>query len=199
MAQRISHHRPNSSRLHVRSVLPDSPSAANAAGQYQPQPKSKFQYFTEAPILNSLLALETGHQLPAGQIEADRKVAAEVCGSEHHDHWVRSGEGASVPPDVVPEATIPCIETVLPVEKITAETGITAYAVRLPPLPSSMHISADVPLARLHLADGWGPIQISRAPALLQTVRTISRCRHSLKVENACCGPNARQCACSSV
>ena len=128
-------------------------------GNTSRNPESKFQYFTEAPILNSLLALETGHQLPAGQMEADRQVAAEVMQFLNVTSIVvRWEEGTSVPPDVVPEATIPYIEAVLPVEKAAAGPGIVAYAVNLPPLPSSVFIDADDPLVKLHLAEGWGPI-----------------------------------------
>jgi hypothetical protein len=128
-------------------------------GNTSRNPEEKFQYFTEAPIINSLLALETGHQLPAGQLEADRQVAPQVMRFLNITTIVvRSGEGTSVPPNVVPEAAIPYIETVLPTTKIDESPNISAYAVNLPPMPSSVTINADAPLARLYLAEGWGPI-----------------------------------------
>jgi len=126
-------------------------------GNTSRNPEFKFQYFTQAPILNSLLALETGHPLPPGRISADRAVAADVLRFfDVRTIVVRRGPGNN--PGAVPEATIPYIEQVLPVERTYADDLMSVYRVSLPPLPQSVQLSPKEPLIRLELGEGWGPL-----------------------------------------
>jgi hypothetical protein len=147
-------------------------------GNTSRNPEFKFQYFTEAPVLNSLLALETGHTLPPGRLEADRALAADVLRFFDIRHIVvRRGPGAEVNSSVVPEATIYYIEAALPVERIQDTEALTMYRVQLPPLPRAVQVSPEDPLIRLYLGEGWGPLpdRQARAEDLLWAQRTSVR------------------------
>lgn len=139
-------------------------------GNTSRNPAFKFQYFTEAPILNSLLALETGHTLPAERWEADRLLAGDVLRFfDIHHIVVRPSHSSPSNPSVTPEATIPYIESVFPVERVHTGKGMQLYRVNLPPLPHMIEVNPFAPLARLYLGEGWGPLpnqQIGSEPVL---------------------------------
>ncbi|PWH12719.1 MAG: hypothetical protein DDG58_15065, partial [Ardenticatenia bacterium] len=147
-------------------------------GNTSRNPAFKFQYFTEAPILNSLLALETGHTLPPERWETDRLLAGDVLRFfDIHHIVVRQARTPESNPSITPEATIPYIEDVLPVERISTMEGMRLYRVHLPPLPRVVEVNPLVPLVRLYLGEGWGPLadqQIGGEP-LLWAQRTRSR------------------------
>ncbi len=147
-------------------------------GNTSRNPEFKFQYFTEAPLLNSLLALETGHTLPPDRLEADRALAGDVLRFFDIRHIVvRRGPGADVNPSVVPEATIPYIEAALPVERIHDDEVLTMYRVQLPPLPRAVQLTPAAPLARMYLGEGWGPLpdRLAGAEDLLWAQRASVR------------------------
>jgi len=128
-------------------------------GNTSRNPEFKFQYFTIAPVLNSLLALETGKILPPKRWEADRAIAREVLDFFNIKYIVvRPDESNN--PIVTPQATIPYIEDVLPVEKIHDEAGIKIYRVKDSPqesrLKSGLLINSNNPLASLYFGEGWG-------------------------------------------
>ena len=47
-------------------------------GNTSRNPELKFQYFTEMPVVNSLIAVETGHTLEPARMQADRELAGTV-------------------------------------------------------------------------------------------------------------------------
>jgi len=51
---------------------------ADPRRQYVAQPASQVPVFTEAPIINTLIALETGHAVDPSTVARDRALAAEV-------------------------------------------------------------------------------------------------------------------------
>lgn len=139
-------------------------------GNTSRNPEFKFQYFTNAPILNSLLALETGKNLPQERWEADRAIAAEVLHFFNIKYIVVRPDDTGNP-TVTPQATRPYIEAVLPVEKIHDEAAITIYRVQntpaqaanastQTPVESAEHdawlIDSTSPLASLYFGEGWG-------------------------------------------
>jgi hypothetical protein len=139
-------------------------------GNTSRNPAFKFQYFTNAPILNSLLALETGKSLPQGRWEADRAIAGEVLRFFNIKYIVVRPDDTGNP-TVTPQATRPYIEAVLPVEKIHDEAAIIIYRVQnLPaqtanastqtPVESAereaLLIDSTSPLAPLYFGEGWG-------------------------------------------
>ncbi len=129
-------------------------------GNTSRNPEFKFQYFTNAPLLNSLLALETGKTLPPERWQADRAIAAEVLHFFNIKYIVvRPDEtGKSI---VTPQATIPYIEAVFPVEKIHDEATIKIYRLQDTlkqegEFRSELLINTDTPLAPLYFGEGWG-------------------------------------------
>jgi len=126
-------------------------------GNTSRNPEFDFQYFTQAPVINSILALETGHELPPDLWEADRTVASDVLRFFDIKYIVvRPGPGDD--PAVTPEATLPYIESVMPVVQIYHDSDISIYRVNLPPLPEQVRAGASEPLARLYFGEGWGAI-----------------------------------------
>jgi len=133
-------------------------------GNTSRNPAFKFQYFTAAPVINSLLALETGHPLPPEQWEADRAIAAEVLAFFNINYIVvrpyqydKFDGQQNI--HMTEQAVIPYIEEVLPVEKIHDETVIKIYRV-IPTeesrLKSGLQIDSAAPLAPLYFGEGWG-------------------------------------------
>jgi hypothetical protein len=128
-------------------------------GNTSRNPLFKFQYFTEAPVINSLLALETGHALPPERLEADRAVAADVLRFFDIRHIiVRRSPAPGDNRAVTPGATVPYIEAVLPVQRLSDDGELAFYRVALPPLSPTVNVGAQSPLVRLYLGEGWGPL-----------------------------------------
>jgi hypothetical protein len=134
-------------------------------GNTSRNPEFKFQYFTNAPVLNSLLALETGHPLPTEQQQADQAIAAEVLHFfdinyivvRPYTHPRYDGTNSIT---VTEQAVIPYVENVLPVEKIHDEATIKIYrlknAAEKRRLKSGLQIDTASPLAPLYFGEGWG-------------------------------------------
>lgn len=131
-------------------------------GNTSRNPKFKFQYFTQAPVINSLLALETGKSLPSDRWESDRAIAAEVLNFFDIRYIVvrpYQYEYYSVSELIVvsPENVIDYIEQLLPVEKIYDEAGSKLYQVIEPDnIDSNVIIETGSPLAPLYFGEGWG-------------------------------------------
>jgi hypothetical protein len=119
------------------------------AGNTSRNPPLKFQYFTEAPVINSLIALETGHSLGTATVDRDRALAADVL--RFFDIQAIVVHPAKTGPDM-----IPYVEGVLPVERIFEDIGTIAYRVDLAPWPETWTLDPGGDLARLSYAEGWG-------------------------------------------
>jgi hypothetical protein len=119
------------------------------AGNTSRNPPLKFQYFTEAPVINSLIALETGYEVDAAISENDRRLAALVL-------RFFSIEVIVVHPEFTGPGMIPYLETTFPVRRLYADETLTAYEVELPPWPEQWIVDADDELSRLSYAEGWG-------------------------------------------
>ena len=59
-------------------------------------------------------------------------------------------------PIVTPQAAMPYIESVFPVDKIHAGAGIAIYRVTVPPPAASLQINTADPPAPLYFGEGWG-------------------------------------------
>ncbi|GIK42713.1 MAG: hypothetical protein BroJett011_65460 [Chloroflexota bacterium] len=150
-------------------------------GNTSRNPEFKFQYFTNAPVINSLLALETGHPLPPERWEADRAIAADVLTFFNIKYIVvrpyqydKFDGQKNV--TVTEQAILPYIEKVLPVEKIHDEPAIKIYRVRATErsgLQPGLRVDTSSPLAPLYFGEGWGlltagqPITAQRRDARL--------------------------------
>jgi hypothetical protein len=119
------------------------------AGNTSRNPPFKFQYFTEAPVINSLVALETGHRVDAAIIDRDRAIAADVL-------RFFGIEAIVVHPDQTGPEMLPYLEATMPVERFYEGAETVAYRVDLPPLPHAWSVKPGDSLGRLSYAEGWG-------------------------------------------
>ncbi|HEX7593152.1 MAG TPA: A24 family peptidase, partial [Anaerolineae bacterium] len=131
-------------------------------GNTSRNPELKFQYFTEAPVINSLIALETGHTLDDATRQRDRELAPAVLrffGVRYVVwHSPRDPQNRRAL-----DAARAYAQSVLPVTKISEvsdDTGETVvFRVNDAPAASgSTMIRADDPMARLNFAEGWGAL-----------------------------------------
>ncbi len=118
------------------------------AGNTSRNPPLKFQYFTEAPVINTLIALETGHTVDPAIAAADQAVAADVL-------RFLDVRAVVVHPQAGPEVA-PYVESVLPVEGFYEDDGTHAYRVDLPPWPAEWTVEPGDALSLLSYAEGWG-------------------------------------------
>jgi hypothetical protein len=133
-------------------------------GNTSRNPEFKFQYFTEAPVINSLIALETGHKVDQATLKKDQALAPEVLRFFGVRYIVvHTLQNEKDNPQVTPAKVIPYIEATMPVEKFYDQGDIVAYQVTLPPPSDEAQdkaqgtaIDLDSELARLNLAEGWG-------------------------------------------
>ena len=118
-------------------------------GNTSRNPPFKFQYFTEAPVINTLIALETGHGVDPQVVEHDRSLAPMVL--RFFNIQVLIVHTAQTGPDM-----IPYIKATMPVRTIYEQAGVVAYRTDLPPWPSTWVIQPGDALGRLSLGEGWG-------------------------------------------
>jgi hypothetical protein len=116
-------------------------------------PAFKFQYFLEAPVINSFIALETGREIDDGQWSRDRALAPAVL-RFFNIRYV----------DVNRALADPRLQQyaldVLPLQEIYRDETRILY--RVAPLqPLSGAIRLDDETARLYFDDRWGRVQFS--------------------------------------
>jgi hypothetical protein len=139
-------------------------------GNTSRNPEFKFQYFTNVPVINSLLALETGHSLPPERWEADSAVAADILSFFNikfiavrpYQYDKFNGQQNIT---VTEQAILPYIEAVLPVEKIHDEPAIKIYRMKTAEsagFQSELQVDTSSPLAPLYFGEGWGLLTSGR-------------------------------------
>jgi hypothetical protein len=119
------------------------------AGNTSRNPPLKFQYFTEAPVINTLIALETGHAVDPAVVEQDRALAPQVL-------RFFGIQAIVVRPAETGAEMIPYVESVMPVQRLHDDDQIVAYRVDLPPWPDQWEVAPGDLLSRLSFAEGWG-------------------------------------------
>ena len=119
------------------------------AGNTSRNPPLKFQYFTQAPVINTLIALETGHGVDAAVVARDRELAAGVL--RFFDVQAIVVHPAQAGPDVVPY-----VEQTMPVQRFYQDGNAVGYRVDLPPWPETWTATPGEELAQLSYAEGWG-------------------------------------------
>ena len=124
------------------------------AGNTSRNPEYKFQYFTELPVINSIIALETGHSLPAGQVQEDAAQAASLLRFFNVRYIV-------VHPEQAGTDTVSYVEAVMPVEKFFQDAELIAFRVKSPGLPSEARLDFGQPLTAAHLGEGWGEAYVT--------------------------------------
>ena len=117
-------------------------------GNTSRNPEFKFQYFTEAPIINSIIALETGHQIEQETWQQDRELAPYLLRLLDVRYVI-------LHTDDIPPVLHDYIRFVIGGELIYDQQGIVAYRVTpsSPPLETVIDLGTDT--ARLNLGEGW--------------------------------------------
>jgi len=117
-------------------------------GNTSRNPEYKFQYFTEAPVINTIIALENGHEVEGETWDTDRELAPEVLRLLGVRYVVLHTEA-------VPPVFQEYVQYVMGGERIHEGDGIVAYRVTYPPLDEELLIDLGSDEARLHLGEGW--------------------------------------------
>jgi hypothetical protein len=117
-------------------------------GNTSRNPEFKFQYFTEAPIINSIIALETGHEVEQETWERDREMAPELLRLLNIRYVI-------VHTDKIPSTLHDYVRFVFDGEKVYDQESIVAYRVTpsSPLLESVIDLGTDA--AGLNLGEGW--------------------------------------------
>ncbi len=119
------------------------------AGNTSRNPPLKFQYFTEAPVINTLIALETGHRVDPTIVEADRSLAAGVL-------QFFNVSAVVVHPAEAGLDTVSYVEDTMPVERIYEGEATVAFQVADLPLPETWSVVPGEWTGALGFVDGWG-------------------------------------------
>jgi hypothetical protein len=133
------------------------------SGNTSRNPELKFQYFTEMPLVNSLIALETGYVLPSTRTDSERPIAAELLRLLDAQEIVVRRLGSDNP-SLTPEATIPYLDELLDLNSWYDDEDYLGSVVQLPNAPDSYTWDAQHPLARFFFAEGWSalpPLDVS--------------------------------------
>ncbi len=118
-------------------------------------PSFKFQYFLEAPVINSLIALETGREIDETRLARDRAAAPEVL--RFFDiRYVDMNRALTDP------AVLQYVLDVFPLKEIYRDDTRVVYRVNALPASSRTINPADE-TARLYFDDRWGRPQFSPA------------------------------------
>ncbi len=117
-------------------------------GNTSRNPEFKFQYFTEAPVFNTIIALETGREVDRETWEQDRALAPSVMGLLDVRYVVLHTE--EIPPVLRDYITF-----VVGGAEVYNRDGIIAYRVSPPLPPAETVIDLGTDPARLNLGEGW--------------------------------------------
>lgn len=130
-------------------------------GNTSRNPELKFQYFSETPVLNSLIALQTGHEVDARTRARDKMLAPRLLqffGTRYviwHSPLQAENRDAA-------DRTRAYVEEIFPVTKISESyengRGIAVYRVNDVPVNDSLTLKPNDRLARLYFGEGWGPV-----------------------------------------
>ncbi|MBI4670740.1 MAG: hypothetical protein HY741_03600 [Chloroflexi bacterium] len=130
-------------------------------GNTSRNPELKFQYFSETPVLNSLIAIQEGHEVDEGTRVRDKELAPRVLQffGTKYVIWHTPYEEANRD---VANKTRAYIEEMFPVTKIGESyengRGTVTYRVNHLPANDTLILKPDDPLARLYLGEGWGAV-----------------------------------------
>ncbi len=144
------------------------------SGNTSRNPELKFQYFTEAPVINSLIALETGHPIDATTLEQDKRLAPDVFRFFNVRYIVLRPEAG--------DGVRPYLENILPeLKRWREEHGVLVYRIE-PIAPSqlspaaqgrALRVDPKSPLARVYFAEGWGELGEQRVWAQRHETRLL--------------------------
>lgn len=119
-------------------------------------PDFKLRYFAQAPVLRSLIALETGRPVDEQQRAQDRAESANVL--DFFDIRYVSMNRAQTAPE-----TLAFIQETFPLQEIYSGAERVVYRVTRPPRARRTEIDPASDFARLLFDDGWGNPQEDNA------------------------------------
>jgi hypothetical protein len=117
-------------------------------GNTSRNPEFKFQYFTEAPVINTIIALENGHDVERATWDRDRELAPDVLRLLGVRYVVLHTEE-------IPSALGDYARDVLGGEPVYEGAGILVYRITTPPLEEEVLVDLGADEARLSLGEGW--------------------------------------------
>ena len=120
-------------------------------GNTSRNPEFKFDYFIQAPLIRSFIALEEKRALPPASEETDRRLASDVLRFFNIRYVI-------VHPPYAGTALEDYAIRVLPMDLIYDQDGGRAYRVTLPPAPGdpgSLDLALASDLGRLSVGEGW--------------------------------------------
>jgi len=129
--------------LHHRPIL---------GGNTSRNPEFKFQYFTEAPIINTIVALENGHTIWREILEEDKKLAPYFLQFFNIRYIV-------IHPHHVPKALLDYLAYIFGLEiPPTPPDSPLVFKVERSPLPTQISLNMAEPVANFNRGEGWAPI-----------------------------------------
>jgi len=111
-------------------------------GNTSRNPEFKFQYLSEMPVLQTLVALEAGREVPESLFQEDRRQASEVLGALGVRYLVVHSPPAGT-------ELVRYVEEVLPTKLLESQGGARLYAVDVEQRFGELDL-------RIALAEGWG-------------------------------------------
>lgn len=126
-------------------------------GQIQRNPPILFDYFQRAPILSTIIAIETYNGVDPSTITRDREIAPEFVYFFDARYLVVNAAVPNRPPySDTRAATLDYLQKVLPLgDKVYDRGGTVAYKINQSLSPKSFEIDFGTDAARLYEADGW--------------------------------------------
>ncbi len=117
-------------------------------GNTSRNPEFKFQYFTEAPVINTIIALENGHEVDQATRERDRELAPGVLRLLGVRYVVLHTEEIS-------SALIDYVQGVIGGEPVYEGGGLLVYRIAPASPQEEVFVDLGTDQARLHLGEGW--------------------------------------------
>jgi hypothetical protein len=136
------------------------------SGNTSRNPELKFQYFTEAPVINSLIALETKHDIDTATLALDKQLAPAVMSFFGVRYIVLRPQAG--------DEVLPYLRAVLPgLHLWREENGVQIFLVDAQTPRTSVHVDPKAPDARLYFAEGWGELGDQRVWAERRETRLL--------------------------
>lgn len=126
-------------------------------GNTSRNPPYLFEYFERAPILRSIIALETYQDVDDATIKHDQEVAGDVMSFLNVRYLVIHPSIPGRPPySDTRERTLEYLQQVLPLgDKIYDQGGVMAYRVNAPAIKFPVNIDFGTDSADLYKGEGW--------------------------------------------
>lgn len=126
-------------------------------GNTSRNPTFLFDYFQRAPVISSIIALETYQPLDDDTVKRDQQVAGDLMSFLNVRYLVVHPAVPGRPPySDTRERTLEYLQKVLPLgEKIYDRDGVQAYRINAPPIKLPLTVDLGTNAARIYQGEGW--------------------------------------------